>query len=126
MTNPLLRDWDAPFGMPPLGSFADADFAPAFEGALAEARANIGGVGADRAAPSFANIIEGVERAELLAGLGLQEPGLDRMMRAETIAFGDFVGLGGEQGAREAGKMRSEGKGYKVADGDVLHFLFNA
>ena len=47
-------------------------------------------------------------------------------IRAETIAYGDFIGLGGEQGAKEAGKMRSEGKGYKVADGDVLHFLFNA
>ena len=58
--------------------------------------------------------------------MGLEGPGLDRMIWAETIAYGDFVGLGGEQGAKEAGKMRSEGKGYKVADGDVLHFLFNA
>lgn len=117
--------------------------------------------------------LEDAERAEFLADLGLEEPGLDRMIhegyrllglstyftvgpkearawtipagatapqaagvihgdfergfiRAETIAYGDFVGLGGEQGAKEAGKMRSEGKGYKVADGDVLHFLFNA
>lgn len=46
-------------------------------------------------------------------------------IRAETIAFDDFVNLKGEQGAKEAGKMRSEGKGYTVADGDVLHFLFN-
>jgi GTP-binding protein YchF len=117
--------------------------------------------------------LEDAERAEFLADLGLEEPGLDRMIhegyrllglstyftvgpkearawtipsgatapqaagvihgdfergfiRAETIAYGDFVGLGGEQPAKEAGKMRSEGKGYKVADGDVLHFLFNA
>ena len=117
--------------------------------------------------------LEDAERAEFLADLGLEEPGLDRMIhegyrllglstyftvgpkearawtipagatapqaagvihgdfergfiRAETIAYGDFVGLGGEQGAKEAGKMRSEGKAYKVADGDVLHFLFNA
>lgn len=47
-------------------------------------------------------------------------------IRAETIAYEDFVTLGGEQGAKEAGKMRSEGKAYRVADGDVLHFLFNA
>ncbi len=47
-------------------------------------------------------------------------------IRAETIAYGDFVSLGGEQGAREAGRMRSEGKTYRVADGDVMHFLFNA
>jgi ribosome-binding ATPase len=46
-------------------------------------------------------------------------------IRAETIAFGDFVSLGGEQPAKEAGKMRAEGKGYVVKDGDVLHFLFN-
>ncbi|MFT4959803.1 MAG: GTP-binding protein YchF [Paracoccaceae bacterium] len=46
-------------------------------------------------------------------------------IRAETIAFADFVELGGEQPAKEAGKMRSEGKTYVVKDGDVLHFLFN-
>jgi ribosome-binding ATPase len=46
-------------------------------------------------------------------------------IRAETIAYPDFVELGGEQPAKEAGKMRSEGKTYMVKDGDVLHFLFN-
>lgn len=46
-------------------------------------------------------------------------------IRAETIAFDDFISLGGEQGAKEAGKMRAEGKSYIVKDGDVLHFLFN-
>ncbi|KNG92517.1 redox-regulated ATPase YchF [Pseudaestuariivita atlantica] len=46
-------------------------------------------------------------------------------IRAETIAFDDYVALGGEQAAKEAGKMRAEGKGYTVKDGDVLHFLFN-
>ena len=46
-------------------------------------------------------------------------------IRAETIAFSDFVALGGEQPAKEAGKMRAEGKTYLVKDGDVLHFLFN-
>jgi hypothetical protein len=46
-------------------------------------------------------------------------------IRAETIAYDDFVACNGEQGAKEAGKMRAEGKGYVVKDGDVLHFLFN-
>jgi GTP-binding protein YchF len=46
-------------------------------------------------------------------------------IRSETIAYGDFVALNGEQGAKDAGKMRSEGKDYEVQDGDVLHFLFN-
>ena len=112
------------------------------------------------------------ERAEFLASLGLEEAGLDRLIRegyrllglqtyftvgpkearawtipagtlapqaagvihgdfergfirAETIAYDDFVAFGGEQGAKEAGRMRAEGKAYTVADGDVLHFLFN-
>ncbi len=44
---------------------------------------------------------------------------------AETIPFDDYVALGGEQGAREAGKMRLEGRDYVVCDGDVLRFRFN-
>ncbi len=46
-------------------------------------------------------------------------------IRAETIAYDDFVALGGETKCREAGKMRLEGKEYVVQDGDVLHFRFN-
>ena len=46
-------------------------------------------------------------------------------IRAETIAFDDFIKFGGEQGCKEAGKVRSEGKDYVVQDGDVLLFLFN-
>jgi len=46
-------------------------------------------------------------------------------IRAETIAFDDFVSLGGETPAKEAGKMRAEGKTYSVRDGDVMHFLFS-
>jgi ribosome-binding ATPase YchF (GTP1/OBG family) len=46
-------------------------------------------------------------------------------IRAETIAYDDYVACDGESGAKEAGKMRAEGKGYEVKDGDVLHFLFN-
>jgi GTP-binding protein YchF len=111
------------------------------------------------------------ERQAFLADLGLEEPGLNRLIRegykllglvtyftvgpkearawtvtqgtkapqaagvihsdfekgfirAETIAYEDYVRLGGEAGAREAGKMRLEGKDYVVADGDVLHFRF--
>jgi GTP-binding protein YchF len=112
------------------------------------------------------------EAAEFLTEMGLEEPGLDRLIRAgyallsletyftvgpkearawtirqgttapraagvihgdfekgfiraETIAYDDYVGLGGEGPAKEAGKMRAEGKAYVVRDGDVLHFLFN-
>ncbi len=111
------------------------------------------------------------ERAEFLADLGLEEPGLNRLIRsgydllhlityftagpkearawtirkglkapkaagvihtdfekgfirAETISYEDFISLGGEQGAKEAGKMRLEGKEYVVNDGDVMHFRF--
>ena len=112
------------------------------------------------------------ERALFLADLGLDEPGLNRVVRAgyrllgletyftagpkevrawtipqesrapqaagvihsdfergfiraEVIAFDDFIAGKGEQGAREAGKLRSEGKEYIVKDGDVIHFRFN-
>jgi hypothetical protein len=46
-------------------------------------------------------------------------------IRAETIAYDDYVTLNGEAGARDAGKLRLEGKEYCVKDGDVLHFRFN-
>jgi hypothetical protein len=46
-------------------------------------------------------------------------------IRAETVAFNDFLECGGEKGAKDAGKLRSEGKEYIVKDGDVVHFLFN-
>ncbi|MEG6510187.1 redox-regulated ATPase YchF [Methyloligella sp. 2.7D] len=115
--------------------------------------------------------LDAEERAAYLAELGLNEPGLDRLIRAgyslldlityftvgpkearawtvpqgthapqaagvihtdfekgfiraETIGYDDFIGLGGEAGARDAGKMRLEGKEYVVADGDVMHFRF--
>src|SRR5262249_40517711 len=111
------------------------------------------------------------ERAEDLTAIGLEEPGLDRLIRAgydllhlvtyvtagpkearawtvtrgtkapqaagvihtdfergfiraETIAYDDYVTLGGEAGARDGGKLRLEGKDYVVADGDVMHFRF--
>ncbi len=46
-------------------------------------------------------------------------------IRAETISFADFVELGGEHGARDAGKLRLEGKDYIVQEGDIMHFRFN-
>lgn len=112
------------------------------------------------------------ERAEFLADLGMEEPGLDRVIRAgyellglqtyftagvkevrawtvkvgvtapqaagvihtdfergfiraEVTSFNDFIKYNGEQGAKEAGRLRVEGKAYIVKDGDVMHFLFN-
>jgi ribosome-binding ATPase YchF (GTP1/OBG family) len=46
-------------------------------------------------------------------------------IRAETIGYDDYIALGGEAGAREAGKLRQEGKDYVVHDGDVMLFRFN-
>ena len=46
-------------------------------------------------------------------------------IKAETIAFDDYVALGGEKGAKEAGRLRMEGKDYIMQDGDVVHFRFN-
>ncbi len=46
-------------------------------------------------------------------------------IRAETIAYDDYIALNGEAGARDAGKLSQEGKDYVVKDGDVLHFRFN-
>jgi len=46
-------------------------------------------------------------------------------IRAQTISYADFIQYKGEAGAKEAGKMRAEGKEYVVKDGDVLNFLFN-
>ncbi|MCO5760286.1 MAG: redox-regulated ATPase YchF [Chromatiaceae bacterium] len=116
--------------------------------------------------------LEAEERALFLADLGLDEPGLNRVVRAgykllgletyftagpkevrawtipkdarapqaagvihsdfergfiraEVIGYADFIACKGEQGAREVGKLRSEGKEYVVRDGDVIHFRFN-
>jgi hypothetical protein len=46
-------------------------------------------------------------------------------IRAETVSYEDFIACNGEHGAREAGKLRLEGKDYVVQDGDVMHFRFN-
>ena len=117
-------------------------------------------------------LLDGEERTEFLESIGLEEPGLNRLIhtgydllglqtyftcgpkearawtirkgwtapqaagvihgdfekgfiRAETITYEDYVACGGEAGAKEAGKMRAEGKDYVVQDGDVMHFRFN-
>jgi ribosome-binding ATPase YchF (GTP1/OBG family) len=116
-------------------------------------------------------VLSRAERSDYLAAVGLEEAGLDRLIRAgyallglltfftvgpketrawtvtrgarapqaagaihtdfeqgfiraETIAYADYVAGGGEAGARDAGKMRLEGKDYLVQDGDVMHFRF--
>ncbi|MEC7286290.1 MAG: DUF933 domain-containing protein, partial [Bacteroidota bacterium] len=46
-------------------------------------------------------------------------------IKAEVIAYPDFVSCRGEQNAKEAGKLRIEGKNYTVKDGDIIHFKFN-
>jgi GTP-binding protein YchF len=116
--------------------------------------------------------LDDADKTEFLADMGMQEPGLDRLIRAaysllglqtyftagvkevrawtihkgdtapqaagvihtdfergfiraQTIAYEDFIAYKGEHGAKEAGKMRAEGKEYVVKDGDVLNFLFN-
>ncbi|MFM2390711.1 MAG: hypothetical protein RLZZ437_2266 [Pseudomonadota bacterium] len=64
MTNPFATPWDTPFGLPPFAAITDADFAPAFDAALAAARANIAAIAADPAPPTFANTIAALELAE--------------------------------------------------------------
>lgn len=64
MTNPLLAPWTAEFGLPPFAAITDADFGPAFDVALAEARAAVAGIADQAAAPTFANTIAALELAE--------------------------------------------------------------
>jgi peptidyl-dipeptidase Dcp len=64
MSNPLLDTWQTPFGLPPFDAINDDDFAPAFEAALAEARANIAEIADSAEPPTFANTIAALELAE--------------------------------------------------------------
>ncbi|MCX8507405.1 MAG: peptidase M3, partial [Rhodobacteraceae bacterium] len=64
MDNPLLQKFEGPFGLPPFGVLRDADFAPAFEAALAQARARVAAIADDPAAPTFANVIAALELSE--------------------------------------------------------------
>ena len=141
---------------------------------VVEARAHAQGAAAVRVCASVeAELggLSGADRVEYLAAMGLEEPGLDRIIRAayalldlrtfftagpkearawtvqrgatapqaagvihgdfekgfiraEVIGYDDFVGLGGEQAAKAAGRWRLEGRDYVVAEGDVMHFRF--
>jgi peptidyl-dipeptidase Dcp len=64
MTNALLGNWDGAFGLPPFEAILDADFAPAFEAGLADARGNIAAIAGNPDAPTFANTIDALELAE--------------------------------------------------------------
>lgn len=64
MTNVLLQDWETPFGLPPFDRVRDEEFSPAVEAALAEARTNVAAIAESAEAPTFANTIEALERAE--------------------------------------------------------------
>jgi len=66
--NPLLADWDGPFALPPFDRIVDDDFAPAFEAALAEARAHVAAIADDPAPPDFANTVEALERGDEALG----------------------------------------------------------
>ncbi|MFN3643718.1 MAG: M3 family metallopeptidase [Gemmobacter sp.] len=87
-TNPLLRPFDGPFGLPPFGAIEDAHFAPAFDAALGAARAAVAAIASDPAPPTFANTIEALESAE---------DGLDRV----GVVFFNLVGADATP-AREA------------------------
>src|SRR5688572_20551599 len=62
-SNPLLREWTSPFGVPPFGEIAPAHFGPAFSRALAEHEAEVEAVAQSAAAPTFANTVEALERS---------------------------------------------------------------
>jgi len=69
--NPLLSPWNTPFGLPPFGAIEPAHFPPAFEAAMAAHRIEIAEIGANPAAPSFANTVEALEGAgRLLSRIG--------------------------------------------------------
>ena len=67
--NALLSDWHTPFQIPPFDEITEADFAPAFEAALKEARANMEVIAGQPDTPRFANTIEAMEQAEALLEL---------------------------------------------------------
>ncbi len=68
MNNPLLADWTTPFALPPFAQIEDDHFAPAFEAAITQARANIAKIAEDPDAPTFANTIEALELADAQLG----------------------------------------------------------
>ena len=89
MTNPLLGVWKTPFELPPFADIADADFAPAFDRALEQARADVAGIANAPEAPSFANTIEALEQAEAaldrVAGVFFNLSGADSNPAREAL-----------------------------------------
>ncbi len=87
--NALTEPWDTPFALPPFERFADADFAPAFDEALAEARAAVEAIAADPAAPTFANTIGALEQSDALldrvAGVFFNLSGADSNPAREAL-----------------------------------------
>ncbi|MFT6945550.1 MAG: peptidyl-dipeptidase Dcp, partial [Yoonia sp.] len=68
MTNPLLAEWNTPFGLPPFDQISDDDYKPAVEAALDQSRANIAAIADDPAEPDFANTVEALELADVTLG----------------------------------------------------------
>ncbi|MEZ5913279.1 MAG: M3 family metallopeptidase [Paracoccaceae bacterium] len=89
MTNPLLAPWDGAFALPPFATIRDSDFAPAFDAALDEARANIAVIAGNPDAPDFANTIEAMEKSQQtldrVAGLFFNLAGADSTPDREAL-----------------------------------------
>ena len=89
MTNPLLAQWTGPFALPPFDQITDADFAPAFDAALAEAHAAIAGIAENPDMPSFDNTIVAMEQADQLldrvAGVFYNLAGADSTPAREAL-----------------------------------------
>ena len=90
MSNPLLADWDGPFALPPFDAIRDADFAPAFEAALAEGRAAVAAIADNPEVPDFANTIAALELADGLldrvAGVFFNLSGSDSNPAREALS----------------------------------------
>ena len=90
MGNPVLGAWSGPFGLPPFGDIVDADFAPAFDAALAQGRAAIAAIVDTDAEPDFSNTIEALERADRLldrvAGVFYNLAGADSNPAREALS----------------------------------------
>ena len=89
MSNPLLGDWTGPFELPPFAAIKDEDYAPAFEAALAEARASVAAIADQAAAATFANTIEALEMSERslsrVAGVFFNVTGADSNAAREAL-----------------------------------------
>jgi len=89
MTNPLLADWQSDFQLPPFADITDADFAPAFNAAMAEGRAAYAAIAENADAPSYANTVEAMERADALldrvAGVFFNLAGADSTPAREAL-----------------------------------------